>query len=303
MWDLLEHYASNEQNPSVINDALQALRRLPVAHATRTAALTIRVLNRTTHGASQHDVHEGCVNILCALTLWANEPQSTAAIDHLIADPSTHARDIQRLIMDLAGTIPAKDPTVTVRAFALLHRTLDSVITAMRAIDAQYQGVAWPPDAQEIYRGLFQAADEAAQRLYFASGAFKNSDKERVLLARDVFYLHARPLFVLLAEIGHPHTAHNLLETLKYFVRVDPAGILQLVSATVKMGSKYGYQYEPLAEGLMVDIVEQYLAEYRPLFRDHPECHTALMTILDVFVRVGWPRAHQLTYQLGDIYR
>jgi hypothetical protein len=53
----------------------------------------------------------------------------------------------------------------------------------------------------------------------------------------------------------------------------------------------------------MVDIVERYLAEYRLVLRDHRECHAALMDILDVFVRVGWPRALQLTYQLSDIYR
>jgi hypothetical protein len=37
--------------------------------------------------------------------------------------------------------------------------------------------------------------------------------------------------------------------------------------------------------------------------REHPEGNVALMEILDIFVRVGWPRALQLTYRLGDIYR
>ena len=63
------------------------------------------------------------------------------------------------------------------------------------------------------------------------------------------------------------------------------------------------YQYEPLAEELIVKTVERYLAEFRPLLREHPECHVALMEILDIFVRVGWPQAHGLTYRLGDIYR
>jgi hypothetical protein len=50
-------------------------------------------------------------------------------------------------------------------------------------------------------------------------------------------------------------------------------------------------------------MVERYLAEYRPILRERKECYTALMDILDVFVRVGWPRAHQLTYRLSEIYR
>jgi hypothetical protein len=88
-----------------------------------------------------------------------------------------------------------------------------------------------------------------------------------------------------------------------YFINVDPPGVLLLISEAVAAGNEYGYQYETLAEGLMVGIVERYLAEYRPLLRERKDCHTALMRILDVFVRVGWPSAHQLTYQLSDIYR
>ena len=122
------------------------------------------------------------------------------------------------------------------------------------------------------------------------------------MLPPDVFYQHAQPLFVLLAGIGYPHTAHYVLGTLKYFIAVDPPGVLLLVGDVVRTGSKYNYQYEQLAEGLMVEIVERYLAEYRPILRDRA-CYTALMDILDIFVRVGWPRAHQLTYQLSDIYR
>jgi len=82
-----------------------------------------------------------------------------------------------------------------------------------------------------------------------------------------------------------------------------PAGVLFLISDAVTAGSKFGYQYEQLAEGLIVEIVERYLAEFRSLLREQPDCHKALMRILDVFVRVGWPSAHQLTYQLSDIYR
>jgi hypothetical protein len=103
--------------------------------------------------------------------------------------------------------------------------------------------------------------------------------------------------------VGYPHTAHYVIDTLKYFIAIDPPGVLLLVGEVVRTGSKYGYEYEQLAEGLMVELVERYLAVYRPLLRERPDCHKALMDILDVFVRVGWPRAHQLTYQLGDIYR
>ena len=49
-------------------------------------------------------------------------------------------------------------------------------------------------------------------------------------------------------------------------------------------------------------MVERYIAEYRPLLQEDQECRVALMEMLDVFVRVGWPNARQLTYRLDDIF-
>ena len=304
LWELLAHYADNEQNPTVLADALHALARLPLAHATKTVTLTETIFNRTNDEPEKKEVRDACINIFCGLALWGNDAQSTAIINRVIDDPGDYSQDVQRLILDLAGNLPAKEPHITDAAFALLHRTLTRVIESMRAIEGANQGIArWPPAVQEQYSGLFRCADTVAQQLYFVSGAFKNPDNDRTLLPPDVFYEHAKPLFALLAGIGHPHVAHNVLGTLQYFIAVDPPGVLVLVGEVVRTGSKYGYQYEQLAEGLMVEIVEQYLAEYRLVLREHPECHTALMDVLDVFVRVGWPRAHQLTYQLSDIYR
>jgi hypothetical protein len=225
-------------------------------------------------------------------------------LDQLIASPAAHAHDLQQAIVALEGYLPAKEPRVTTAAFALLQQIITSVTGAMRTIaDANRASNPWPGDAREEYGDLVKCADTLAHRLYFASGAFKNPGHERPLLTAEQFYAHAKPLFDLLAPIGHPHTTHYLVDTLQYFIEIDAAGVLLLIGDAISAGSKYGYAYEQLAEGLMVKIVERYLAEFRPLLRERPECHTALMRILDAFVRVGWPSAHQLTYQLSDIYR
>jgi len=76
-----------------------------------------------------------------------------------------------------------------------------------------------------------------------------------------------------------------------------------MIGRVVQASSAYGYQYEALAEELIIRMVERYLAEYRPLLRDHRESQNIIIQILDVFVRVGWPAAHQLTYRLSEIYR
>ena len=83
----------------------------------------------------------------------------------------------------------------------------------------------------------------------------------------------------------------------------DPAGVLLLAAALMRVAARYGYQYDVLAEPLVVGYAERFLAEHRTVLREGPECNQAIVEILDVFVRVGWPSAHRLVYRLDDIYR
>jgi hypothetical protein len=52
-----------------------------------------------------------------------------------------------------------------------------------------------------------------------------------------------------------------------------------------------------------VKLVERYLAEHRALFREDAACRQALLEMLDIFVKAGWPAARQLTYRLDEVFR
>jgi hypothetical protein len=187
----------------------------------------------------------------------------------------------------------------------LLDRILDAQIVAMRTLETQFGGQAfytWPETEQKQYAEFVRTADEVAMRLHLNSGA-SSANQASPLTPDPEFYRLAKPLLKKLAAMWHPHTAHSVIETLVYFAPLDPVGALLMIGEVVKASSAQGYQYEQLGEDLIVRMVERYLAQYRPVLREHRECHAALMEILDVFVRVGWPRAHQLTYRLNEIYR
>lgn len=304
MWELIHQWEALEQEPNVLEHVVYGLHRLPASMASKTAAVTITIFDRTTDDEDWRRVREGCIHTWVVLILWANDAASRAMCDHLVASPVAHAHDLQHAILALELYLTSTEPRVTTGAFGLLRQIITSVAEAMRTIQESNQGSdPWPPEAQDAYGNLAKCADTLAHRLYFASGAFRNPGHERALLPAEQFYAHAKPFFDLLAPMGHPHTTQYLVNTLRYFIEIDPAGVLLLIGDAVAAGSKHGYAYEQLAEGLMVEIVERYLAEFRLLLRERPECHTALMGILDAFVRVGWPSAHQLTYQLSDIYR
>jgi len=66
------------------------------------------------------------------------------------------------------------------------------------------------------------------------------------------------------------------------------------VAALIENGKQWGYQYESLAVDKIVAITSRYIAGYRALLQEDPECRAALRTILDGFVEAGWPQAQRL---------
>ena len=64
-----------------------------------------------------------------------------------------------------------------------------------------------------------------------------------------------------------------------------------------------GYQYDQMAEEVIVRIVDRYLADYRELFQTDEEARQRLIEVLDTFVHAGSEGARRLSYGLGGIFR
>jgi len=121
--------------------------------------------------------------VFCSLYLHANDPTCTAIIERLINEPVTYAKDVQRLILDLSVDFTTTDAPLRTLVYTLLQRILTITTTAMRDIEtANAHLTLWPAEVQTQFGGLLRCADEIAQRLYFASGAFKNQNQDRTFL-------------------------------------------------------------------------------------------------------------------------
>ena len=75
--------------------------------------------------------------------------------------------------------------------------------------------------------------------------------------AQRRFYDEAGSLADRLATAGYPSCAHHLLETLEFFVDVDPRGVFLRIAATIRRGQRWGYQYDVLAPAVFVCITER----------------------------------------------
>jgi hypothetical protein len=160
-------------------------------------------------------------------------------------------------------------------------------------------------EKREAFRQAARVVDHAASELYFASRVFdaqQGQGKVDVsLFQQQRFYQELCPTIDRIVAVGIPSAVQHIVELLEVFVPFNPKRIFLQLAAAVESGKRFRYQYEQLAVGHVVGIVDRFFAEYRPLLQGDAECRFALRTILDAFV--DWPDAQRLLYRLGEIFR
>jgi AcrR family transcriptional regulator len=158
---------------------------------------------------------------------------------------------------------------------------------------------------------LLLLVDGLAMQLYFACRASKegNRQNEAELTQEQLrrYWREAAPLLRRLVDEPHPHTAHQMVQTFQHLLPCSPGEVFLLAAKSIQnSASQARFQYESLAVGEVVQLIQRALADYREIFRDdgaQNECLKALLDVLDLFVEAGWAEARQLTHRLEEIYR
>jgi hypothetical protein len=320
MWHTVEHLCSAEESRGVLQGLIVGpLDFLAGQDGDRVARLIGQLFERTREGAGARKVRDLCIDILVSLYLWRDHLPSGRIILEIAEDPVV-ADDAYRTLTHLRsplthGPVSPPDPVqdaIRRRAVDLADRLLGKTIAALDAIQALHADApfsTWPEPDREHTLSLMRLLDLLGSELYFASGAFElaksmtSNEGNLSPEVRERFYREVGPMLEQLADVGLPSVTHHLLETLETLVSIDPRGVFLKIGRIVRSGAKGGYQYEQLAADLLVKLVERYLAEHRVLLRDDEACRQALLEILDIFVKAGWPSAQRLTYRLDEIFR
>jgi len=319
-WDIAGRLCHEEPNSGVLQGVTRAMEGFIGLDHGRAATLLREVLGRITDSPGAGDLRVQCVSLLVLVYLRHDHEPSRQIVYGVANNPLGHIEVTEGVAFLLQkrltiGPIDPPDPTqdaVRGRVFALLDRLVSSVCMSIHSLLEQYEAVAfgsWPQEAQGRARALFRLAQTLAQDIHLGSGAFDDklpdgdpnkgpSTKEK----RRHFLREAGPTIDKLADVPITSVAHDLLETLGYLIPVAPAEIFGRIGHIVEVGQRSGYHNEPLAIGLIVGLVEQYLADYRPVFLEDADLQRLLVAILDAFVAAGWPAAIPLTYRIGDIY-
>jgi hypothetical protein len=199
----------------------------------------------------------------------------------------------------LNATQPTRYPAQD-RAFGLLTLLLDQLrATFTKAETAS----ATTDDLREQVTSTIKIADEVARHLYFASGAPDRETSSRPATPADGlnrFSALALPLLDALSAIHYPAVTHHIVETIDRIGESQPKRAFLIAVNAVTHDP--AYPREILAVDATIRLIRHYTADHRGLLLSDPESATAVRTLLEAFIRLGWDKAITLAEELDELF-
>ena len=317
MWHLLEKISLEEERKGILKFFVNgSLNRLAGHHPDKITELTKIIFERVREGKGSGDVRKYCTSIFLGLYLWRDQQVCKELINEIIKDPLVYNTEAHQIAFDLRETMNlglddlsnCEKKVIRRKAFNILEEILKATAVSTETLEKKNELSPfneWTEKDKQDIRNVAHLADSIGNQIYFASGAYKETNDKVPMEteARQVFFKEALKSFELLSNFGYAGLTHHLLETLEFFSPYSPEEIFILIGNVVLSGKRSGYQYESLGVDLIVKLVERFIAEFPDAFQKNEKCRRMLIEILDVFVDAGWASARQLTYRLEDIFR
>lgn len=319
MWGIAEVMLRGDDSMSVLQALVTRLpfMTLPDDRVDRLARMLRDAFARAsgeTAGAAK--VRELCIGSMTSLYVMRGTGDAQQFLQSEVLpklkDDAELAQPIPYLLRDAltyaTPNPPGKGGEVRRRAISLATDLFEQAAVAMSEWNTELAGQSIGPDDPALAgpQTIAHVLDSIAAEVYFATGAFEEQRGQTPTVSvaqRERFYNEASALLDALCGVTFPRSTHHVVQALESFVPFDPRGVFLRVVCAVTSGQAGGYQTDSMAAGLVVQIIERYLAEYRTLLQQDDDCRAGLIAVLDIFVAVGWPAALRLTYGLQEIYR
>lgn len=321
-WQIADRMRKSEKATAV----LVALARM-VGHAYIAKAEPQRVvkwwkalLRRRLPIRRAEDLLQAIIDSLMYLYIYLNDPTANDLLLSLEGSPLRYARHLHITASSasyyLTYHIEQADSaaySIRARAREIELRVLQAVDRGLRSLEVSMAQVKRSTtNGSESARQLLSAVDTIGFRLYILVNAneqlVRQEDKPLTDNAVRAFFAESADLWDSIVGVDSeyrrpisPSTTHHLMESLIHLLTVSPERILKLTWFLIT-GRTFGYEYDHMAIQEFVRFAEKLLADHRELLRDGTNA-VRFAQILDVFVRVGWPRATQIVLQMDSALR
>jgi hypothetical protein len=305
-WALVQGMLTSEATPGVMLGLLETLGRVAGREPERVVKLLTQTVARGLPVTERSEMTRTLVQILTGLYVVQGNESSNKQLEAFESSPVRFKKEIgDEVYIASHYLVPQNgDSDVRRRAGELLARVLNASYLTLDQLSAEPE----TPDKGEKTLILLQHVDSVATRVFSTLHVDEKigglSDNVRAALYREL-----KPLLALLARGPHesahrllPHAAHYLLETLNSVLKFDPADVIKLAAEICSAGSQFNYEFDQMAVGEIVKLVDRMLADYKSVLQER-EVADSVGSILDIFVKAGWPEAMQLTFRLDQAVR
>lgn len=311
-WNVLTEMILSETTTGVMLGLMSTLANIGGREPQKILAILETAIEKGLPSSERSELTRSVVNILVGLYVVRNELGAKELLLRFETKPHNFQKELMEVITLTSPYLNpvAYDSNARARARELYERITMLAQTQLRKV--LEDPTITNEDKSGVFKELLQLLDEVVTRMYFALDVNPHVQREENALSntnRRDLYFELKPIIRLVsmrpAVEKHylaPHTAHYLMEMFTSVLQYDPSSVAQFAAAVCKASSALSYQFDSMAIGELVKLVDQILADHKDILKDE-QTATAVGEMLDIFVRAGWPQAMQMTFRLDDAVR
>ncbi len=317
MWEILEQFVAAESHPQILHALLHPLNHLQHQHGERIIPLVQTIDGRIRHFERSEPAISQVLAIYLHQYLFHQNTTCQTLLLQIADHPYEHATSVRPLAFHLRQSIKHSQPSSQIyqKQVDLFNRLISSTSQACKqclvALNQRTQETSTEAE-QQMLRELLKLANDLGRELFFLSGAFHANSMISPTPSDDSppssehvqhFWRNHHQSLRLLADLGLPPLTHHMLEILDFMTPLEPVQVFLLFHDALNAAANNGYQYEKMAVDLALKIVNKYLSEPRAIFQQEPACGPALLAVLDILLKSGWPETRKLAHQISKVYR
>ena len=317
-WRIAEERAVNERSPAVQDALCRTIGFVLAADHARAVSILSVITDRIFKPHQESDAIKTLTSLALRLTLSHDRDEwGISFTNKILQNPLEFSHALAHAVFETTNHLsplyvgPPNDELL-MACIDWLSKAIQAAHNGLREIQPQSEGV---PDENttELIKRLYGISDQVVLKLYLSFKS-KTADGNDVLTGsqgqRREYYTRVMPLLEEIVEFANdashgilfPRTAHHFMQFLTEAVAFNPSGTLRLAAAVVAASESSGYTLDSMAARETVQLAEHIVADHRSELRD-PDVLNDLVSLLDLFAKVGWPDALKLLWSLDEVFR
>lgn len=321
-WHVANRIADTEKNGVVAGALFRTLSYVAIKHEQETVDVLDKFFKRVFNGDVDVSVISDALTTVVGLAVARRNPWALSTLDVFLHDPIRWARPLRTCTFNSVTFVTPQrleDPEKVLQienAISWLSQAVEAAAIGVKEVlkTVNDRG-AWDEETQHQMKGVYGIIDEVVTRLYFAakikgSVSVEHDETPPTHEQRSRYYYAIKPLLEQIVKFAlskgngvmFAPTAHYFMQLLNGVLRYDPKGVLNLAAGVAESSEPSGYTLDPMATTEVVKLVESVLADYRYDVRDGQPLQD-LLSLLDIFAKIGDAQALELVWRLDEIFR